>query len=123
MILKNEEDAQTYTRFINVALASSNLLRKTVSPALKKQLLDIDDDWISYSDYDEESKYKRELRVPYRIPSSQELKTAKVVRDMCYKVESLAKLIARLKQGDVTWGTPETVRTEGLNELILRTNI
>ncbi|MFQ2557745.1 hypothetical protein ACK303_22400, partial [Aeromonas caviae] len=47
------------------------------------------------------------------FPSRQELEAAKILRDLLYKINSISKLISKLREGNVDWNPSE----EGVEEL------
>lgn len=53
-----------------------------------------------YDDFDEEIN---SIDVKYRNPHLDELKAAKILRDLLYKIMSIAKLVKKLKKGDIEW--------------------
>lgn len=53
------------------------------------------------------------IEVEYREPHWQELEAAKILRDLLYKVNSISKLISKLREGNVDWNPSE----DGVEEL------
>ncbi|MDX7771066.1 MULTISPECIES: hypothetical protein [Aeromonas] len=53
------------------------------------------------------------IEIEYRTPSRQELEAAKILRDLLYKINSISKLISKLREGNVDWNPSE----EGVEEL------
>lgn len=68
--------------------------------------------------YQNEQTFK--IEVEYRNPLRQELEMARILRDLCYKIASVSKLIKRLQKGDVKWNPSEDL-VEELKRLISNT--
>jgi hypothetical protein len=57
------------------------------------------------------------IEIKYRKPLLYELETARILRDILYKIDSLSKLLKRLKQGEVDWN-PSKDAVEELQQSI-----
>lgn len=62
------------------------------------------------------------IDIEYRIPNHSELETAKILRNLLYKIISLQKLLIRLRDEEVSW-EDNTKYVEELKQLIEKLNI
>ena len=70
--------------------------------------------------YNYQNEQTIKIEVKYRKPLEKELEMARILRDLCYKIASVSKLIKLLKKGDVKWNPSEDL-VEELKKLISNT--
>lgn len=63
--------------------------------------------------YNHQNESVNRIKVEYRTPHRQELEAAKILRDLLYKINSISKLISKLRDGNVDWNPSE----DGVEEL------
>jgi hypothetical protein len=57
------------------------------------------------------------LEAEYRTPDSQEIESARMLRDLLYKISSISELLKQLKEGGVNWN-PSKDAVEELKQLV-----
>lgn len=57
------------------------------------------------------------VEIEYRTPLSQEIESARILRDILYKIGSISELLKRLKEGGVDWN-PSKDAVEELKQLV-----
>lgn len=81
------------------------------SQDLRLQLINANRSESKYNHHQNESVNR--ITIEYRTPNWQELEGAKILRDLLYKINSISKLISKLREGNVDWNPSE----EGVEEL------
>lgn len=67
----------------------------------------------SESTYNHQNEPITRIEVEYRSPHYQELEAARILRDLLHKINSISKLITKLREGNVDWNPSE----DGVEEL------
>lgn len=67
--------------------------------------------------YNFQNEQSTRIEIEFRNPCWQERESAKILRDTLYKVNSVSKLLERLKEGEVDWN-PSDDTAEELKQLI-----
>lgn len=67
--------------------------------------------------YNHRNERVTKVEIEYRTPSSQEIESARILRDILYKIGSISELLKRLKEGGVDWN-PSKDAVEELKQLV-----
>ena len=102
---KEDEEINYYTKLLPSFDQSQDLRLRLLCKSSPSE---------SYN-YQNESATK--IEVEYRNPHYQELEMAKILRDLSYKVDSISKLVNRLKDGGVDWNSNQD-SVEELKQLV-----
>lgn len=105
LAFKENKEVNYYTKLLPLFDGVQDLRMRLINVScINKFLNDFDEEEIS-------------INVKYRNPHPDELKAAKILRNLLYKTYSIAELIKKLKEGGIDWDSRE-FSIEELQELV-----
>lgn len=72
----------------------------------------------SEQSYNHRNELVSKIAIEIRIPNCEELESAKILRNLLYKINSISELISKLKAGGVDWN-PDENSVEELKQLVI----